>query len=198
MIIQANRQQTNGNPKWQTRISGILKGIDVFFPTANGSNIMVEVACEPQGICDVDQPSFKAFLSRWMAATTQMAPYTFETIMPKLQASAKGAASQCSGGDGTVCGRRWTQSTWDGKTGVGEQMSALSVIQANLIMNVEPPVTNSTGGTSKGNSAAGSGAIADNSDALPAVTSADRVGAGITTSMIVLCCIGAGWWMVTD
>lgn len=32
---------------------------------------MTEVACEPVDLCDVGQQSFKAYLSRWMAATTK-------------------------------------------------------------------------------------------------------------------------------
>jgi len=111
---------------------------------------MVEVACEPGRTCNYDEPSFKAYLSRWMAATTQLAPFTTDAIMPKLRASAQGAAAQCSGGtDGATCGQKWAQPQWDGKYGVGEQMSAMSVMQANLISQVAGPVTQHSGGSSK-------------------------------------------------
>jgi len=139
---------TNGDPIWKTRIDRLLtNGSDIFFPTRD---IMDEVTCEPTQTCNVDQPSFKAYLSRWMAATVQIAPFTEAAIMRRLKASAIGAAGQCSGGaNGRICGRRWAETTWDGKSGVGEQMSALSVIQATLIQKVKPPVTADTGGTSK-------------------------------------------------
>jgi len=119
---------TNGQAKWQTRINSILDGADfLFFPSQYGSNIMTEMLCEPTSNCNNDQSSFKAYLSRWMAVTTLLAPWTHDTIMPKLQASAKAAAGQCVGGDnGRMCGRQWYTTTWDGSKGVGQQVSAIS------------------------------------------------------------------------
>ena len=55
-----------------------------------------------------------------------------------------------------TCGEHWTAgSVWDGTYGVGQQMSALSVVQSNLINESVELVTNTTGGTSQGNAAAG-------------------------------------------
>lgn len=86
-----------------------------------------------------------------MAATTKVAPWTYDYIMPYLQTSATAAAAQCDGGtDQSTCGSKWTTATYDGAYGVGQQMSALQVIQANLIKQAASPVTNSTGGTSSG------------------------------------------------
>lgn len=152
---------------------------------------MVEIACEPQGTCNYDQPSFKAYLAGWMAATMQIAPFTVQFIQPKLHDSAAGAAQQCSGGqDGQTCGRTWHSSTWDGKYGVGEQMSALSVIQANLISKVDPPVTQKQGGTSKGNPSAGSQGdnptpVTDSGSIRP-VSTGDKAGAGILTALVLV------------
>lgn len=119
--------------------------------------------------------------------------------MTKLRASAQGAAGQCSGGtDGVTCGRRWTQPNWDGKFGPGEQMSALSVIQANLISKVVAPVTNDTGGTSKGNPSAGTvigGTDVDNPEATREITTADRAGAGIVTALLLAGLILTGSWI---
>ncbi|KAI9870148.1 MAG: hydrolase 76 protein [Pleopsidium flavum] len=181
---------TNADPKWRTRIEGILNGTGVFFPRENGGNVMVEVACEAKQTCDNDQPSFKAYLSRWMAATTQLAPFTADLIMTKLRASAQGAAAQCSGGtDGVTCGRRWTQPNWDEKYGVGEQMSALSVIQANLISKVVAPVTTDTGGTSKTKPSA-------SDQSLPrAIQTSDKVGASIVTALLLVSLLVTGWWI---
>lgn len=193
--------QTNGNPTWQTRLEGMLNGTQVFFPSEYGSgNVMVEIACEPQSTCNHDQPSFKAYLSRWMAATTQIAPFTSIFIIPKLQTSAKGAAAQCSGGsDGKTCGRHWYSSTWDGKQGVGEQMSALSIIQANLITKVPPPFTANSGGTSKGNpSGGGSGdnpVLSDNPSANMKITTGDKAGASIITALVLLSLCGTIFWI---
>lgn len=184
---------TNQSLLWQDRVSGLLNGTDVFFPA---NNIMVEVACETIGKCDVDQQSFKAYLSRWMAATTKLAPFTYDDVMAKLGPSAQAAAQQCSGGDnGRTCGLRWTQGTdWDGSYGVGQQMAALEVVQANLIQQAAVPLTNSTGGTSEGNPAAGTKDQQLHVIAPP--TRADKVGAGILTALTLGLLFGMIWFMI--
>lgn len=158
---------------------------------------MYEVACEVNGKCDVDQKSFKAYLARWMAATTRVAPFTHDLIMTRLTASAKAAAAQCIGGDtGQVCGLQWTNyGVYDGSYGVGEQMSALEVVQSLLIGQVRGPVTNQTGGTSKGDPSAGSSSD-ENPLQMDAVTTGDRVGAGFLTTIVLIGIIGGAWWMV--
>ena len=159
---------------------------------------MYEVACEQQGTCDVDQQSFKAYLSRWMAVTMKVAPFTRDLIWPKLEASSVAAAAQCSGPN-NACGLQWTKgATYDGLTGVGEQMSAMEVIASRLINNVDGPVTHSTGGTSKGDPSAGSGQdnSGDNPLATSPVTTGDKAGAGILTAVILIGILGGAWWMV--
>lgn len=87
-----------------------------------------------------------------MAASTKVAPWLYDTVQPYLAASAAAAALSCSGGeDGVTCGTQWNLGAWDSTYGVGQQMSALEVIQSNLITQVKGPVSNSTGGTSQGN-----------------------------------------------
>ena len=169
---------------------------------------MAEVACEfpnPE-TCNYDQPSFKTYLSRWMALTTQLVPNTTSIIMPRLQKSAMAAAGQCSGqiaGQpiGTVCGRRWYQDTWDGQSGVGEQMSALSIIQSNLIGKVAPPVTANKGGTSQGDPSAGSsgsdgGHVVTNPVLTKNIGGSDKAGAGILTALTLILILGMTWWIV--
>jgi mannan endo-1,6-alpha-mannosidase len=178
-------------------LTGIIKGTDVFFHQ-DAKDVMFEVACETNGKCDLDQRSFKAYLSRWMASTTKVAPWTAELIMPRLRTSALAAAKQCSGGeDGKSCGLKWTTNgVWDGFQGVGEQMSALEVVQAMLINQVTGPVTTNTGGTSKSNPAAGS----DSSDqpiTFNDITTGDKAGAGFLTTLVLVGIIGGAWWMVS-
>lgn len=159
------------------------------------NGIMTESACEPRGNCNTDQRSFKAYLARWMAATTKVAPWTHDQIIPLLQSSAQAAATSCSGGDtGSICGMRWTTGSWDGQTGVGEQMCALEIIQSGLIDMVQGPVSKSTGGTSKGDVNAGTGG--DDIFYSP-ITTGDRAGAGILTFLVLLGLIGGTWWLVT-
>jgi mannan endo-1,6-alpha-mannosidase len=151
----ANMYNLTGDKIWLDRLNNILDSSDVFFHP-NVTNVMWEVACEGVHLCNNDQRSFKAYLSRWMAASMQLVPEIADKVTPKLQASAIGAAQSCSGGtDGVTCGLTWWTTGWDGLYGPGEQMSAMEVIQG-LLVKVDPakgaqvPVTNSTGGTSKG------------------------------------------------
>lgn len=179
---------------WKSRVQGLLDATNVFFL----DGVMSEVACESNGKCDVDQMSFKAYLARWMAATTKMAPFTYDAVQAKLASSATAAAEQCSGGNnGRMCGLRWTMgATWDGSFGVGQQMSALEVIQSNLINQVGGPVTNATGGTSKGDPTAGGGNDAKAALGYITVTSGDRVGAGFLTTVVLIGVLGGAWWMI--
>lgn len=157
-------------------------------------NPRYEVACEPSNNCNVDQLSFKAYLSRWMAATTKVAPWTADQILPLLASSAQAAALSCSGGDGSiVCGTKWTTGTYDGVTGVGQQMSALEVIQSNLIKKVSGPVSNSTGGTSQGDPSAGTGTSSQPVNVPGAIRTKDKAGAGILTAIVIVASLGGGY-----
>jgi mannan endo-1,6-alpha-mannosidase len=173
---------------------------ELFFPEQYGGKIMSEVACEPNQSCNRNQLCFKAFLSTWMAFVTSIASHTANEIIPRLKASALGAAQQCSGGqDNTHCGRRWYQDTWDGYKGLEEQMSALGILSAQMItLNKEeppqPPLTSNTGGTSESNPNAGIGEEEEEeesgSDDLSTITTRDRAGAGVATAVFVCGWIG--------
>ncbi|MCJ1414902.1 hydrolase 76 protein [Xylographa parallela] len=189
---------TNRSSVWSERVEGLLNATDFFF-SPNQTNVMYETACEPYGTCDIDQLSFKAYLSRWMAASTQVAPFIYDAVMLKLQASATAAAQQCSGGPtGTTCGQKWTDGTvWDGTSGVGQQMSALEVIQSNLVKNSTPPITAATGGTSKGNPAAGSsGTVVSTGAIITQITLAEKISAGFITAFACIMVGGGVVWIV--
>ena len=186
--------QTNGEAIWEERLRGIITGAGVFF----NNNVMYEVACEPNGKCNVDQRSFKAYLARWMAATMVRAPFTRDLLLPLLQTSARAAAQSCTGGsDGQQCGLQWTTGSFDGSVGVGEQMSAMEVIQSNLWDQVPGPVTADRGGISVGDPSAGTGGDQSPVGLDPDdITTGDRVGAGFLTTMVLIGVIGGAWWMV--
>ena len=135
---------TNGSADWVERTEGFLGASATFFsPFTNASNIMFEAACEPYYTCNVDQLSMKAYLARWLAATSVMAPYTAGRIGTLLQASALGAASACTGGadGGQPCGTRWYTGGYDGHTGLGQMLSAMEVMYALLVNETTPPLT---------------------------------------------------------
>ncbi|KAK5110592.1 hypothetical protein LTR85_000992 [Meristemomyces frigidus] len=194
------------NDKWLTPLTGILNAtLTRFFPTADGQDIMVEVTCEPYGTCDTDDYTFKSFTLRWLATTAQLVPSLSAQIWPYIAASGAGAAGQCSGGtDGITCGFEWNTTTWDGTYGVGQQMSALSAIQANLIpvSDLKAPVTKATGGTSVGDPSAGTGSSSggDSTSAdgvtTKVITTGDKAGAGILTAVALVLTLGGAGWMV--
>ncbi|KAF2083359.1 glycoside hydrolase family 76 protein [Saccharata proteae CBS 121410] len=185
------------NNIWRERLAGIISSITIFFsPTV--PNVMYEQACEPRGNCNIDQRSFKAYLSRWMAATMKVAPWTQSLLEPYLVASRQAAAKICSGGtNNTMCGLQWTTNgVFDGSTGVGEQMAALEVMGTALIATVAGPVTNNTGGTSQGDPNAGSSDNAHTPIAYDPISTGDKAGAGILTALILSGIVGGAWWMV--
>ncbi|TGO21035.1 hypothetical protein BPAE_0247g00130 [Botrytis paeoniae] len=121
---------------WQTRTEGLLKASSNFFTS---DSVMYEQACEEVSTCNNDQFSFKAYLARFMWASTQMAPFTKAAITSYLTKSASAAASICVG-DANACGTKWYTGSNDGISGPGQQMSALEVIQGLLVSSAAPPV----------------------------------------------------------
>ncbi|KAF2847331.1 glycoside hydrolase family 76 protein [Plenodomus tracheiphilus IPT5] len=183
---------------WRGRLVGIIKATDVFFSQDGAPNVMIEVACERNGLCDYqDQRSFKAYLSRWMGYTMLTAPWTQETIIPKLRASAIAAAKQCGSGK-SGCGLRWWQNgVNDGEAGVGEQMAALEVMQNLLVGEVAGPASEKTGGISKNDPSAGTesvGSVADRNT----ITTGDRVSAAFLTAIAILATFSGVWWLIKD
>lgn len=78
-------------------------------------------------------------------------------------------------------------------------MSALEVVQGNLIQKSADPLTNKTGGTSQGDPSAG---IEGTDPSIPpglrnVITSKDRAGAGILTTLALVILLGGFWWMVS-
>jgi mannan endo-1,6-alpha-mannosidase len=144
--------------------------------------------------------SFKAYLTRWMAAATKQAPFIFDQVKEVLKSSAAAAALQCSGSpadrpNGRMCGLSWALgAAWDGTSGVGQQMAAMEVIQSNLIQQAKTPLTAGSGGTSKGDPNAGSGDIKTPQVVKP-ITTADRAGAGILTAILAAIVVSGLAWV---
>ena len=168
-----------------------------FFP----DGVAYEVPCESRkGACSPDMLSFKGYVHRWLAMVTIIAPYTREKILPILRKSAEAAVKQCTGGQtGRVCGFYWSGGEFvdpsiDKTSGAGEAMNVLAAVSSLLIDDAPGPVTNKTGGISKGNPNAGGGR--DNGvREPPPVTTADRAGAGILTFLLLGGGISTFVWM---
>ncbi|KAI0846986.1 glycoside hydrolase family 76 protein [Daldinia vernicosa] len=186
-------EYTNGSKVWEDRITGLLDGMErVFF--VNGT--LYEPSCEG-GICTSDMLSYKGYVHRWLAVTTLTAPFTRDRIMNLLRSSAEHAVKQCTGGaNGRQCGFHWTTGVYDGQTGAGQQMNVLGALTSLLVEDANPPVTNSTGGTSIGNPNAGN----PKSSVLQEtpVTTGDKAGAGILTAFLLGTTITGVLFMALD
>jgi mannan endo-1,6-alpha-mannosidase len=165
--------------------------METFLP----KGIAVEPSCENVGTCTTDMITFKGFLHRWYSTVTQLAPYTAATIRPVLKTSAQAAIKQCTGGAlGRQCGFKWASGVYDGKTGAGQEMAALSAVSSLLIPAAKPPLTAKDGGTSKGNPNAGNGGDSSLTAKKP-ITTADKAGAGILTFVVLGSACGIFGWM---
>ncbi|KAJ5110051.1 Six-hairpin glycosidase [Penicillium argentinense] len=187
--LSSNANDTTNTTKWKKRVNGITNALSAFFYPQN-KNIMSQ-PCEVAK-CNVNEQSFKAYLARFMGATVPLAPFTQDRIMTKINASAQAAAKQCNGPD-NKCGLRWTDGDkYDDTTGIGEQMSALEVIQATLVHVDSKPVSHNTGGTSTGNKPGIGDSDERNTDVRTRdVTKGDKAGAGILVVLFVLAPVGA-------
>ncbi|KAK4081194.1 CAZyme family GH76 [Trichoderma aggressivum f. europaeum] len=179
---------TNGSDVWKYRVDKLLDSLLArFFP----DGIAYEAACEPrQGACSTDMLSFKGYIHRWLSVVTQVAPHTKNKILPVLRKSTEAAVKQCTGGDsGRRCGFYWSSGKFidpavDHTSGAGEAMNVLAAVSSLLINEANPPVTNSSGGISKGNPNAGTGA--DNGEVeLKPIGAGDKAGAVIVTLLLL-------------
>ncbi|CZT04563.1 probable mannan endo-1,6-alpha-mannosidase DCW1 precursor [Rhynchosporium agropyri] len=185
---------TNGSDIWRQRTDSLIKASKSFFI----NDVMYE-PCEPVGRCNVDQRSFKCYFTRELAATAELAPWTHDNIMKEIEVSAMAAVKTCTAGNsGTNCGLKWTTGTNDGSLGVGEQMAVLEIIQSNLVDQAPGWKSDVKGtGRSKGDANAGQGSKTDSSQlAQVRITSADRVGAGILTAIVICGVIGGSATMI--
>ncbi|KAF3353889.1 hypothetical protein VD0004_g5771 [Verticillium dahliae] len=183
--------------KWLDRVEKLLdRCLTDFFPRG----VAYEVPCERDpGRCSADMLTFKGYMHRWLAVVTQLVPSTASKILPVLQNSTQAAIRQCTGGaSGRVCGFYWDRGEFidpavDKTTGAGEQMNVLAAVSSLLIAGANPPTTNDTGGTSRGDSNAGRDSNPFQ-DPEP-ITTADRAGAGIVTFIILASGLSSWYWM---
>ncbi|OWB80132.1 hypothetical protein B5S32_g4385 [[Candida] boidinii] len=179
--------------EWLTKTTQIFNGLSIFFT----DNIMYEQFCQAKKTCNNDQRSFKSVFSRCLGMTAKLIPSLHDKIMTLLTDSAVAAAQSCSGGtDGHTCGMAWNYDGWDGFYGLGEQISALEVMN-NLMIDDRPgPYTNRSGGSSVGNTEAGlDSKIVTNPNEIT-VTSGDKAGAGIITAIVLVVLISICFWML--
>ncbi len=185
--------QTNGDEKWKYRVTTML---DTFLTHFFKNGVIFEIDCETrQPPCTTDMLSFKGYCLRWLAVVTQLAPFTRDAIRPVLDASARAAVQQCTGGPtGRRCGFYWTgggqfvDPKVDNTTGAGEAMDVLAAVSSLLVDEARAPVR-ADQGTSKGDPNAGlpgAAAAAERTRHLKRITAADQFGASVVTFLYVM------------
>ncbi|KAL3435580.1 glycosyl hydrolase family 76-domain-containing protein [Aspergillus tetrazonus] len=190
--------------KWRNRTEGLVDHVfKQFFPTKyttaiGPGTIFSDVACEPLQTCDRNMLNFKGWSSMWLAMAAIMVPELREKITPKLQGSALAIGRSCDGsseGKSNLCGSRWYQDTWDGIQGLEVQQAALGGITANLMLLTD--VAAKTIDTNPGAKEQFLDTYNDDTpDALPHITTGDRVGSWILTVLWGSGIVAAGWWLV--
>ncbi|KAL2815860.1 glycosyl hydrolase family 76-domain-containing protein [Aspergillus cavernicola] len=185
-----------GDQKWLNRTTGLMgRLLQHFFPQEYGGNIFSEVACEKLHTCDRNMLNFKGWTSMWLAMTASMVAETRDAILPKLQGSAVAIGKQCDGETENLCGSRWYQDTWDGIKGLEVQMCALGGITSNLMMlsstSAKTIRTNPNGREQFLDTYSD-----DTPDALPAISTGDRVGSWILTILWGAGIVAAAWWLI--
>lgn len=151
---------------------------------------MVEPPCEFSNTCTTDMLAFKGFFHRWYSVIAQLVPDMGPKILPKLKDSAQAAIQQCTGGAlGRQCGFKWATGSYDGKTGASQEMAVLSAVMSLLTPDSKTPLTEKTGGTSKGDPNAGGSGGGGMKKPKP-ITGADKAGAGIMTALLMASACG--------
>ncbi|KAM7182900.1 glycoside hydrolase [Naviculisporaceae sp. PSN 640] len=129
---------------WRDRLTKLSSAtIRDFFP----DGIAYELACEGRKeACSTDMRSFKGIVHRYLATSTEMAPYLAESLHPVLRLSTEAAIKTCTGGkSGRDCGFYWSEKKYvapepasdddveSGVHNVGEQMNVLAAVESLLV-----------------------------------------------------------------
>ncbi|KAK4171186.1 glycosyl hydrolase family 76-domain-containing protein [Triangularia setosa] len=125
--------QTTGDDqkRWRDRVTGLTNAIlDTFFE----DGYHFEIACEGRdGACTSDMLFFKGMVTRFLASTVQVAPYTKESITKVLKTNAEAAVKTCTGGDNSrQCSFSWAKSKFHNETDIPSQLNALSALSVLL------------------------------------------------------------------
>lgn len=202
-VTQTNPAYSGDADKWKQRVTGFITACNTFLKAdTTGAQVLTEVICEPQNSCMVDGSTFKAYLARWLNDVVNVCPFAASQIQAYLAPSAPAAAQACTGppkysSDGVTCGQQWFTGSFDGRTGIGMQMTALEVISGLLPSN--GPV-NMAQGISKSDPSAGSSTVGhlEGGDDNPIlnITSGDKAGAAILTILLCMTSIVGAWWIL--
>lgn len=206
-IPPLTQPQTNGSDIWRDRAEKLSNALlETFFP----DGVAYESACEGIESCTTDMIFMKGYVHRWLASATQVAPFLAEKVLPVLQTSAEAAVKQCvESHNGTVshsCGFYWRNETFvdpaetDGTTGAGENLDVFAAVSSLLIADAAAPATAAGAGNSsdssvngQGGSPSGTSDTSSPSGTAGSNSGAGRLGAGVTTSLLISTMAALAW-----
>lgn len=70
-----------------------------------------------------------------MSKSAALQPSINTAVTKYLRASSEAVSESCTGGNNQTCGQKWYTGSYDGDTGVGQQMSALETVQSLLLLD---------------------------------------------------------------
>lgn len=182
-----------GEEKWYTRTLGFVGSAKIFF---DEYGVMYESACMRVHTCKTDQRSFRAYLARFLALTAVLVPDTYDTIYSRLEVTSKAVAQSCVGGtDGHTCGMNWSYPGWDQYYGLGEQMSALEVLQSLMVRSKQTILTLADGASSAGTADYGNQTYAPTAKLLD-LDKGDTAGASIITVIVGITIFALGYYVI--
>ena len=136
-----------GDATWFDRTTGLIGSVHRFFTPPNVKQyqfIMYEPACDTVNSCTADMLVHKATLAQMMWKTAALLPDTAAAIHAYLDPTVAAAVATCTAGDdGKQCGQRWYVGGNDGSLGLGQQLSALELVQGLLSSSVPGPIKGS-------------------------------------------------------
>ncbi|KAK4197652.1 glycosyl hydrolase family 76-domain-containing protein [Triangularia verruculosa] len=154
--------QTTGDvqTRWRERVAGLTNAtLARFFE----DGYHFELSCEGRdGACSSDMLFFKGMVTRFLASTVQVAPFTKDRINEVLKTNAEAAVKTCTGGDNKrQCSFSWAKGKFHDSTDLPSQLNALSALTVLLQDEVSQKsfATNATsnpGGGSEGGNGSGS------------------------------------------
>lgn len=148
--------------KWENRTTSLVQSATTTFFK---DRIMIEPACGNEDRCNTDQRAFRYNLASALTNVGASHASTQQPISALLATTAQAAAKNCLG-NGT-CGFDWTRQGYDGKNGVGEDLSALGAITGLGIIKGMREFAN---GTSANGSAAATGSSTGTGSSSPSAT----------------------------
>ncbi|KAJ5708467.1 mannan endo-1-6-alpha-mannosidase [Penicillium malachiteum] len=197
MMGCAHMYAYSNDTKWLTALNGLLDKLWSTFFLAKYGDAIAEITCEGSDTCDRNGMLFKGLTVMWLSNIALIVPSTYDAILAKIQSSAVGAASTCTGEGNGTCGVRWWGS-YDGQSGMEPDISATNVFSVAMLPFVNQseakPATQSTGGNSTSDPTAGT--ADDDSKTTTPISSGDRAGAGILTVALVGGVVGMAVFML--